>query len=217
MLTKYKNSTVYQIYPRSFCDSDGDGVGDIKGIISKLDYIASLGVDVIWLSPVYKSPNDDNGYDISDERDPGSKGKPHSISVNLLFLLLECLWFYLEPLLYPLPFPDPTYPIGKHASEPVAQGADQQASYWICCGGKYSHIQDIGTEREYGCRQKGADEQTKKAEAFQPFHGYFLLRWKNSVTMFPHSSAITPDTTSVLGCIREGENFENPRFGSEAP
>ena len=66
MLTKYKNSTVYQIYPRSFCDSDGDGVGDIKGIISKLDYIASLGVDVIWLSPVYKSPNDDNGYDISD-------------------------------------------------------------------------------------------------------------------------------------------------------
>jgi oligo-1,6-glucosidase len=66
MLTKYKNSTVYQIYPRSFCDSDGDGVGDIKGIISKLDYIASLGVDVIWLSPVYKSPNDDNGYDIAD-------------------------------------------------------------------------------------------------------------------------------------------------------
>ena len=66
MLTKYKNSTVYQIYPRSFCDSDGDGVGDIRGIISKLDYIASLGVDVIWLSPVYKSPNDDNGYDISD-------------------------------------------------------------------------------------------------------------------------------------------------------
>ena len=66
MLTKYKNSTVYQIYPRSFCDSDGDGVGDIKGIISRLDYIASLGVDVIWLSPVYKSPNDDNGYDIAD-------------------------------------------------------------------------------------------------------------------------------------------------------
>ena len=66
MLKKYKHSTVYQIYPRSFCDSDGDGVGDIPGIISKLDYIASLGVDVIWLSPVYKSPNDDNGYDISD-------------------------------------------------------------------------------------------------------------------------------------------------------
>ena len=66
MIDKYKHSTVYQIYPRSFCDSDGDGVGDIKGIISKLDYIASLGVDVIWLSPVYKSPNDDNGYDISD-------------------------------------------------------------------------------------------------------------------------------------------------------
>ena len=66
MLEKYKHSTVYQIYPRSFCDSDGDGVGDIPGIISKLDYIQSLGVDMIWLSPVYKSPNDDNGYDIAD-------------------------------------------------------------------------------------------------------------------------------------------------------
>ena len=63
---KYKHALVYQIYPRSFCDSDGDGVGDIPGIISKLDYLASLGVGVIWLSPVYKSPNDDNGYDIAD-------------------------------------------------------------------------------------------------------------------------------------------------------
>ena len=69
MLNKFKDSIVYQIYPRSFCDSDGDGVGDIRGIISKLDYIKSLGVDVIWLSPVYKSPNDDNGYDISDYKD----------------------------------------------------------------------------------------------------------------------------------------------------
>lgn len=65
----WKNSTVYQIYPRSFCDSNGDGVGDIPGIISKLDYLKSLGIDVIWLSPVYKSPNDDNGYDISDYKD----------------------------------------------------------------------------------------------------------------------------------------------------
>ena len=65
----WKKSTVYQIYPRSFCDSDGDGVGDIRGIISKLDYLKDLGVDVIWLSPVYKSPNDDNGYDISDYKD----------------------------------------------------------------------------------------------------------------------------------------------------
>lgn len=65
----YKDAVIYQIYPRSFCDGNGDGVGDIRGIISKLDYIASLGVDAVWLSPVYKSPNDDNGYDISDYRD----------------------------------------------------------------------------------------------------------------------------------------------------
>ncbi|WP_163538744.1 alpha-glucosidase [Gracilibacillus sp. YIM 98692] len=62
----WKESVVYQIYPRSFNDSNGDGIGDIKGIIEKLDYLKQLGVDVIWLSPVYKSPNDDNGYDISD-------------------------------------------------------------------------------------------------------------------------------------------------------
>lgn len=65
----YKDAVVYQIYPRSFCDSNGDGIGDIPGIISKLDYIKSLGVTAVWLSPVYKSPNDDNGYDISNYRE----------------------------------------------------------------------------------------------------------------------------------------------------
>ena len=64
----WKEAVVYQIYPRSFKDSDGDGVGDLKGIISKLDYVKSLGVDVIWLNPIFSSPNADNGYDISDYR-----------------------------------------------------------------------------------------------------------------------------------------------------
>ncbi|WP_066190119.1 MULTISPECIES: glycoside hydrolase family 13 protein [Gracilibacillus] len=62
----WKESVVYQIYPRSFNDSNGDGIGDIPGITEKLDYLQDLGVDVIWLSPVYQSPNDDNGYDIAD-------------------------------------------------------------------------------------------------------------------------------------------------------
>lgn len=62
----WKESVVYQIYPRSFCDSNGDGIGDLNGIFGKLDYLKELGIDVIWLSPVYQSPNDDNGYDISD-------------------------------------------------------------------------------------------------------------------------------------------------------
>ena len=61
-----KNSVVYQIYPRSFADSNGDGIGDLNGITAHLDYLQKLGVDVVWLSPVYQSPNDDNGYDISD-------------------------------------------------------------------------------------------------------------------------------------------------------
>ena len=64
----WQSSVVYQIYPRSFQDSNGDGIGDIPGITSRLEYIRDLGADVIWLSPVYQSPNDDNGYDISDYR-----------------------------------------------------------------------------------------------------------------------------------------------------
>ncbi|MBM6700443.1 alpha-glucosidase [Bifidobacterium pullorum subsp. saeculare] len=65
----WANAVVYQIYPRSFQDTNGDGIGDLKGITSRLDYLADLGVDVLWLSPVYRSPQDDNGYDIADYQD----------------------------------------------------------------------------------------------------------------------------------------------------
>jgi oligo-1,6-glucosidase len=65
----WKTAVVYQIYPRSFSDSNGDGTGDIPGMVQRLDYLAELGVDVVWLSPIYRSPMDDNGYDISDYRD----------------------------------------------------------------------------------------------------------------------------------------------------
>ena len=62
----WKEAVAYQIYPRSFMDSNNDGIGDLQGIISKLDYLKDLGIDVIWICPVYKSPNDDNGYDIEE-------------------------------------------------------------------------------------------------------------------------------------------------------
>ena len=65
----WRRWVVYQIYPRSFADSDGDGVGDLRGVLARLDYLERLGVDVVWLSPVYRSPMDDNGYDISDYHD----------------------------------------------------------------------------------------------------------------------------------------------------
>lgn len=67
--TWWKESVIYQIYPRSFQDSNGDGVGDLQGIIQRLDYLKLLGVDILWLSPIFKSPNDDNGYDVSDYKD----------------------------------------------------------------------------------------------------------------------------------------------------
>ena len=65
----WKEAVAYQVYPRSFNDSNNDGIGDLPGVIEKLDYLKDLGIDVIWLSPMYKSPNDDNGYDISDYKD----------------------------------------------------------------------------------------------------------------------------------------------------
>ena len=67
MQRKWWNDKVaYQIYPKSFCDANGDGIGDLKGVLSKLDYLKELGIDIIWLSPIYKSPFVDQGYDISD-------------------------------------------------------------------------------------------------------------------------------------------------------
>ena len=68
----WHDAVIYQIYPKSFLDSNGDGIGDLKGIISKLDYLEKLGITAIWLSAVYQSPMDDNGYDISDYEDIAS-------------------------------------------------------------------------------------------------------------------------------------------------
>ena len=69
----WHDAVVYQIYPRSFMDANNDGMGDLAGIINKLDYLQQLGINVIWLSPVFKSPMDDNGYDISDYQDIASE------------------------------------------------------------------------------------------------------------------------------------------------
>lgn len=113
----WAKSTVYQIYPRSFMDSNGDGIGDLKGIIQKLDYLEELGVDIIWLSPIYDSPNDDNGYDIRDYQkimdDFGTMGdfeelieQMHNRGLKLMMDLVvnhtsdEHEWFITKPEYY---------------------------------------------------------------------------------------------------------------------
>ncbi|MCQ2492062.1 MAG: alpha-glucosidase [Lachnospiraceae bacterium] len=144
----WKESIVYQIYPRSFADSNGDGIGDINGITDHLEYLAKLGVDVIWLSPVYQSPNDDNGYDISDYQDIMADfgtmedfdrmlDKAHSLGLKMVMDLVvnhtsdEHAWFVESRKSKENPYRD--YYIWKDAKdgkEPNNWGASFGGSTW---------------------------------------------------------------------------------------
>lgn len=146
--TWWKESVVYQIYPRSFADSNGDGIGDLNGITEHLEYLATLGVDVIWLSPVYQSPNDDNGYDISDYQDIMTEfgtmedfdrllTKAHSLGLKIVMDLVvnhssdEHAWFVESKKSKNNPYRD--YYIwrdGKDGKEPNNWGACFGGSTW---------------------------------------------------------------------------------------
>lgn len=144
----WKKAVVYQIYPRSFQDSNGDGIGDISGIISRLDYLSELGIDVIWLSPVYESPQDDNGYDISDYyaimdefgtledmRALITECKNHGISVMMDLVLNhssdEHLWFIQSRSSKENPYRDYYYwADAKDGKEPNEQQAFFGGSTW---------------------------------------------------------------------------------------
>ena len=94
----WKSAVISQIYPKSFQDSNGDGIGDVRGIIQRLDYLENLGIDAVWLSPVYRSPQDDNGYDISDYQDIDPMFGTMQ-DMNILFAkqkstILELLWIW---------------------------------------------------------------------------------------------------------------------------
>ena len=89
----WKESVIYQIYPRSFHDSNGDGLGDLRGIIEKVPYLTELGVDIIWLSPVYQSPNDDNGYDISDYYEIMTEFAGAELILNIILSLVGLYFF----------------------------------------------------------------------------------------------------------------------------
>lgn len=95
----WQSSVVYQIYPRSFADSNGDGMGDIPGITGKIEYLKKLGVNVLWICPIYQSPQDDNGYDISDYRAvyPGiwNNGRSEAIEYkNVKIMISKSLWIW---------------------------------------------------------------------------------------------------------------------------
>lgn len=154
--TWWKESVVYQIYPRSFNDSNGDGIGDLNGITEKLDYLKELGIDVIWLSPVYESPNDDNGYDISDYqaimKDFGTMedydrmlARAHELGIKIVMDLVvnhtsdEHAWFIESKKSKDNPYRD--YYIwrdGKDGKEPNNWGSCFSGSAW-----KYDETTDM--------------------------------------------------------------------------
>lgn len=101
----WHNAVVYQVYPKSFKDSNGDGIGDLPGITSKLDYLAKLGITAIWLSPVYDSPMDDNGYDIANYQDIasifGTMEDMDELIAEAKNEIFESLWIWLS-IIHPM-------------------------------------------------------------------------------------------------------------------
>lgn len=156
--TWWKESVVYQIYPRSFCDSNGDGIGDLNGITGKLEYLKKLGVDVIWLSPVYQSPNDDMGYDISDyqgimdefgtmEDYDKMLAKAHELGLKIIMDLVvnhtsdEHAWFVESRKSKDNPYRD--FYIWKDAKE------GKEPNNWGSCFGGSAWKYDENTEMYY--------------------------------------------------------------------
>lgn len=154
----WQRSVVYQIYPRSFQDSNGDGIGDIPGITSRLEYLAKLGIDVIWLSPVYQSPNDDNGYDISDyqaimkefgtmEDFDAMLAKAHSLGIRIVMDLVvnhssdEHPWFVEAKKSKDNPYRD--YYIWKDAVD------GKEPNNWGSCFGGTAWEWDENTQQYY--------------------------------------------------------------------
>ncbi|MBP2629022.1 MAG: malL1 [Firmicutes bacterium] len=157
----WKESVVYQIYPRSFCDSNHDGIGDIKGIIDKLDYLRQLGIDVIWLCPVYKSPNCDNGYDISDYQNIMDEFgtmkdfdellyRAHEKGIKIIMDLVvnhtsdEHAWFIESKKKYKNPYHDfYIWREGKNGKEPTNWESWFSGSAWEYCEDRnmyYLHV-----------------------------------------------------------------------------
>src|SRR3954465_2183256 len=122
----WTSAVVYQIYPRSFADSDGNGIGDLAGIAAHLDHLSALGVDVIWLSPVYPSPQDDAGYDISDYQDIDSTFGTLALFDDLLAAVHER---GMRPIMDPLVNPPPDEPPWFAASRPP-RDAPKRDWYW---------------------------------------------------------------------------------------
>ena len=115
------------------------------------------------------------GENVADERHPGEQGEPDAVAVDFLFLTLHGVRAHLEPPLNPFPTTDAPDPIGGDTSEPVAQGADDEAADRVVRGHKHGHIQRVGAERHDGGRQEGAQKQAQETETFKPGHLWIIL------------------------------------------
>lgn len=182
----WKESVVYQVYPRSFCDSNGDGIGDIKGITEHLDYIKELGADVIWLSPIYESPNDDNGYDISNYRGIMKEfgtmedfdnllSRAHSLGLKVVMDLVvnhssdEHPWFIESRKSKDNPYRD--YYIwreGKDGKEPNNWGAWFGGSAW-----EYDETTDMYYLHDFSKKQPDLNWENEKVRA----EVYDMMDW----------------------------------------
>lgn len=221
----WKEAVVYQIYPRSFQDSNGDGVGDLNGIRSRLSYLKELGIDVIWLSPIYQSPNDDNGYDISDYKNIMAEfgtmedfdvllKEAHDLQIRIVMDLVvnhssdEHKWFAESRKNKNNPYRD--YYIWKDAKE------GKEPNNWGACFGGSAWEYDKETNMYYlhMFSKKQPDlnweNQTLRKEIFD-----MMTWWGNKGIDGFRMDVIT--MISKVQSFPDGDKLENSYYGDAGP
>lgn len=223
--TWWKEAVVYQIYPRSFQDSNGDGIGDINGIRSRLSYLADLGIDVIWLSPVYKSPNDDNGYDISDYQDIMTEfgtmqdfdamlSEAHALGIRIVMDLVvnhssdEHKWFIESRKSKDNPYRDYYFwREGKDGREPNNWGSCFSGPAW-----KYDEMTDMYYLHMFSPKQPDLNWENPKVRQ----EVYDMMSWWGDKGI----DGFRMDVITMISKVQtlpDGEKGENALYGDWGP